>query len=708
MNPHSAALSRILWSERSALASYGLALALAVFFVADLFPPSFVEGKSAFFEQIDASANVAGWLFYRRDGWHFPLLQTMRLNHPDGVSVAFTDSIPVAALLFKTFSAWLPEGFHYFGWWHVFVFLLQSVGAVFLMRVLGVRHLAGVVAAVAFALTWPALLWRFGHTSLMTHGILLFGLAFYFLARHGQWSTGRASAALVALSVAGLTVHPYFVAFIYPLFLALLADQALAGEGWRKQAPRVLVSLAVIVVAGYALGYFGHGNTTTFGFGYYSMNLVSPFCGGRFIACAAEATRHQFGAFHFADATGGQYEGYNYFGAGLLLLLPCAAAMQWAGVRALPRRYPALIVLLCLFTIYAVSTTVYFSTSKLASYSLPAVLDALTGTFRASGRFFWMAGYVVLFATLAAMLKQAAWRGLLPLAAALSLQWFDTQPLREMIQAKAARQATGDLAQWQPALADIDKINLFPAFGCSEDDVHIYWYFQRLAAHYGKLLDTGYVARPNVDCKANAQAFAGNVPQRQLYVMPEAYLKNPFAVPAGFRAAAERHACVQWRDAVICRGDANESGWKASQLPIIPVAIPAGAEWKPSELPTRIGHVVNGRLVPAARTGPGHLSFGPYIILPPGRYHYAIDYASDSPPEQQVGRWDVSLGGSMAAAPAIAAGPLQGSAGQVQRVEGNFTARDWHAPLEIRTFFIGDGDLQLIGISLDNIESAPK
>jgi hypothetical protein len=703
-----AGLSRILWSERSAFASYGLAIALAVLFVALLFPLSFLEGRSGFFEQIDASANVAGWFFYVQDSWHFPLLQTTLLNHPEGVSVAFTDSIPIAALLFKAMSPWLPERFHYFGWWHALVFVVQAIAATFLMRALGVRHLAGTIVAVAFALTWPALLWRLGHTSLMTHGILLFGLAFYFLARQGQWSTTRAATALVALSLIGLMVHPYFLAFIYPLFLALLADQAIAGEGWKKQLPRLLASLAAIAIIGTLLGYFGHGSTTTFGFGYYSMNLVSPFCGGRLITCAAETTHHQFGAFHFADATGGQYEGYNYFGAGLLLTLPFAVATQWAKVKNLPKRYPAFLALLTLFSLYALSTTVYAGASKVMSYSLPAFLDALTGTFRASGRFFWIAGYAILFGVLAALLKQAAWRSLLLCVAALSLQWIDTQPLRDMILAKAERPASNDLAPWQPALTDIDKINIFPAFGCSESDVDVYWYFQRLAARYGKQLDTGYVARPNVDCKANARAFDGDFLPRQLYVMSAAYVKNPFVVPAGFSAAARRGACVRWRDTVICRGNAGRDAWEKSGLQAERIDLPASAQWKPVELPTRIGRVVNGRLVPIDRNTAGYLSFGPYIILPPGRYHYVIDYASDTDPARQVGRWDISLGGAKASMPSIAAGPLSGTAGQAKRIEGEFAAGDWNAPLEIRTFFTGGDDLQLIGITLDKIAPAQK
>ena len=689
-------LSDALFAERPALPGYCLAALLSLAFIAYLFPIAFLAGHGAFFENGDASQHVAGWQFYVRDGWHFPLLHTERLNHPEGTNIAFTDSIPLAALLFKLVSAWLPAGFHYIGLWHALAFMTQGLAAVFLVRALGVGHLAGALCAAFFALTWPALLWRIGHPSLMTQGIVLGAFAVYLLGRAGRWSVNAAAAGLVALSIGGLTVHPYFFAFCYPLFLAFLVEQALAGEGWRPQILRLAASLAALVVVAALLGYFSHGATTTFGYGFYSMNLSAPFCGGKLIGCAGDALRHEFGEYRFADATGGQYEGYNYFGAGVLLMMALALALHARSIPAAMRRYPVLCVVLLLFAAYAVTNQVYLGASELLSVPLPALFDRITGTFRASGRFFWPVGYLLLFITLAALLRKRSVAVLLLLALAVPLQWKDVQLLRERIRMKASAAASGDMAPWAQVMAGVDKVNIYPAFGCGDADVNVYWFFQRLAAEYGKLLDTGYIARPNVDCDANTRAFSGAFQPGKLYVMPAAYLENPFIVPAGFRDASGKGECVKWRVAVLCRAGAERGAWQPLDVAAVPALKPYG-EWPAQLLRTQSGKLQDGRLVAAA---PGVLSYGPYIALPAGRYHYTITYASSSPVTQQVGRWDVVLNGAGGATREIAAGPIAGTAGADGRIEGTFEADGSKLPLEIRTFFSGGGDLQVAGIVL--------
>lgn len=696
-------LSDFFFNSQSPILAYGIATLIAIFFVLWIYPLSFLAGHGAYFEQGDASQHVTGWLFYAQDTWHFPLLRTERLNHPAGAVIAFTDSIPLAALLFKSIASWLPPHFHYIGLWHVVVFVTQAIGATFLIRSLGARHNLATLSAVIFALSWPALLWRIGHTSLMTHSIILFALAFYFLGRQGRWRANRTTAAFIAVSLIGLTVHPYFLAFCYTLFLSFLADQAIAGEGWKKQIPRLLASVFVISAVGALLGYFGNG-TVTFGFGYYSMNLTAPFCGSRFYSCVSDAANQPFQAFNFVDATGGQYEGFNYFGAGLILLLPFAVVTNWSAIKALPRQYPALLLALLLCTLYALSNKVYLGTHELISYPLPFFMDRLTGTFRASGRFFWLVGYLVLFSVLAALLKKPSWRSVVLVGVALTLQWVDMQPLRENIMHTAAKPGTNDLAPWGKVLTNVDKIHIYPAFGCGNSDVKIYWFFQRVAAHYGKLLDTGYIARPNVNCANNDKAFDKDFEPRHLYIMSADFLKTPFKIPKGFSNAALHNACIKSQNAVLCQSGYSAEQWKNTGLQETePVILQSSnkAEWLADALPTQIGKVVHSRLVPGDKRKAGFLSYGPYVTLPSGRYRYAITYSSDSETTRQVGHWDVVIGNGNGGTRELATGTLDGTVGKEQRIEGIFNVEDPNAPVEIRTIFKGTGDLQLTSISLE-------
>ena len=704
-NLPSAALSPIgrpLLAECPASLAYALAALLALLFTFQLYPLSFLGGSGSFFELKDAPQHVTGWLFYLRDSWHFPLLHTERLNHPEGVNIAFTDSIPLAALFFKIIGGLLPAQFNYFGLWHGVALLGQALGAVFLLRALGVRHLAGALIASGFALLWPALLWRFEHTALMTHALILFALGLYFIGRSGQWRSRTVCTAFIALSVIGLLVHPYFLAFGATLFLVYLADSAVAGAGWKRQAPPLFAWILVLALTGALFGYFGNG-TQTFGFDTYSMNLTAPFCGSRFYSCVSAGVDQPFKAFHFFDATGGQYEGYNYFGLGALLLLPFALAAGWSTLRSLPRKYPFLLAALVLLTLYALSNKIFFNSHALVSYSVPAFMDRLTGTFRASGRFFWIVGYVILFASLAALLRKPSLAKIALLICALALQWVDLEPLRRHNTETASRPGAQDLAQWAPALQNVDKLFLYPAFGCKENDPRVYLLFQRVAAQYGKLIDTGYIARPNVNCEKNALSFDAEFKPRELVVMASAELKTPLSVPGGFQRSIRRGECVTRAELLLCQAGTTAAQWRASGLTgLEPVGTDFGIQrWNAAKLSTLLGKVVGDRLVPQQTDKVGVLSFGPYVALHAGRYRMRLRYASDAEETRQVGRWDIVGNRSKAPTLEVDGGSLTGTRGAVREIDTVFSSTDSTALFEIRTIFSATGDLQVLDLSIE-------
>lgn len=551
-------LSDALWQDRSALFAYSLAFLLAILFIAHIYSLHFLLGDAQFFDQADPATNVTGWLFYAQDGWHFPLLHTDRLEHPEGVSIALTDSIPLAALLFKLAAPWLPPQFHYIGLWHAVAYLTQALAATFLIRSLGLRHALANIAAVGFAITWPALLFRVQHTALMTHALLLASLALYFLGTQNQRSN-QAKIALIAINAIGLLIHPYFLAFCYPLLLAFLVDRAITEEGWKKQLPPLLASLAVIGIVGVIFGYFGRLGLVN-GFGFFSMNLLAPFCGekGQLFSCVA-------------DGTGGQYEGYNYFGAGLLLLMPFAAVMGWPDIKTIHRRYPALLSILILLTVYALSTHVYLGRHNILNYSLPQFFGSIAGSFRVSGRFFWVVGYAILFASLFAVLKKRSWLPALLVAIALPLQWHDVAPLRERNKQIASIPGVHDVTPWEKTMSEVDKIHIYPAFWCTlSPKTEMYLHFQRVASRYGKLIDTGYIARPsaNLNCENNQRFFAADFQPRRLYVMPVDLLATPEKIPDGFKNAARQGSCGKWKDVILCHPGTRLDDWKNSELQV--------------------------------------------------------------------------------------------------------------------------------------------
>ena len=681
--------------------AYAIALVLGLAVVWRLFPAAFLAGHGRMFDIGDAAQHVSGWWFYVRDDWHLPLLHTRRLAAPEGVSIAFTDSIPLAALLFKPIAAWLPAHFHYVGLWHAVAFVTQALAAVFVIRSLGVRHAWGALVAAVFALTWPALLFRLGHTSLLTHAVILVALGLYLRGHRGEWSRRRVLTGFTLVHLAALLLHPYLLAMAFAIFVAWVVDDALVGRtgnGPRRAAVALATlagSAALVVAAALAVGY-GGGATTAVGYGIYSMNLAAPFCGGRFVDCVPAALANQpLAAYHFVDATTGQYEGFNYLGLGLGLMLVVALALHARALPTLLRRSPALFAILLAMAVYALSNRVYWKQNELLQFDLPATLRRLADSFRSTGRFFWPAGYAQLFLGLAAVLRRRAVWALAIAALALVLQWVDTGPLRARIQQAAAAAPVDDLSPWAGVMAGVDSIRLYPPYDCDRTEPAVYLHWQRLAGYYGKTIDTGYISRPSTACRLRADELDAPPAARTLYVTAASRV---FDMPAGFVAAARQGQCIQAERIVACGPAVAGAAQVAGAQPVAALPLSDRLHWPARELPTLIGVVRGEALVPRTADAAGVLSYGPYAAvpteLPPGPVRIEIDYASQAPAGQVVGRWEIALGASV-----LAQGDFVGTGGGRAAVAQPISLANQPAGrLEVRTIANGTGDLRLYGI----------
>ena len=181
----------------------------------------------------DIQQHYAGWLFYRQSSAGWPLCIARGINYPDGLSIAYTDSIPLVAALLKPVANLVGGTFQYMGWFTLVCFALQG-GFGALLAGLFLPGCAAPLAADLLFVTSPVLFERvFRHTSLGAQFFVLAALYFYFAARRkGQY----ASRGLFVLSVLAVGIHPYFLPMTYAITLALLLEYALhnrqlAGPG---------------------------------------------------------------------------------------------------------------------------------------------------------------------------------------------------------------------------------------------------------------------------------------------------------------------------------------------------------------------------------------------------------------------------------------------------------------------------------------------
>lgn len=341
----------------------------------------------------DLQQHYAGWLFYRNEALGWPLGVTPAINAPQGLSVAYTDSIPLFAVLLRPLANALGGIFQYFGWFTLLCCMLQGgFGALLLGLYAQDCKLVwlGDLLFVFSPILWERVL---RHTSLAAQWLVL-GALYYYI--RGRREKRFAYAGLFLLNVLTLTIHPYFVPMTYAVTLALLVEHAVTTRKIAGPAAFLVGDLAATVAAGGLLGLF-YGTATGGSealYGYFGMNLNAlwnPAGVGGVAWSRLLPVQNQ---------VGGNYDAFAYLGLGVLLALVlggiAALVMRRVPLRRLLAQHWMLAVDCGLLTVFAVSHVITANGATLAVLPLPAALLKLCSMFRSGGRMFWPVYYLLL------------------------------------------------------------------------------------------------------------------------------------------------------------------------------------------------------------------------------------------------------------------------------------------------------------------------
>ncbi len=506
-----------LTRQRPALVVIGWGTALGVAYMFWLYPPSMLLGTNSYWHapRGDVVSHLAGIYYYLQEPWGFPIFRIDSVNIPHGSNIIFTDSIPLLALPAKIMRDLLPPGFHYIGLWLGANAVLQATSISTLLAVSGQRNLLAATTGSLLALALPTFLMRVGHASLDSHFLIIFGLALHIRLVRAE-APGRHVAWFAGLILVALLVHFYLMVMVLTIFAAALAQLAHRDRTTRKlQATRFGAVLGMILVAGFIAGYisFDRIPASIGGWGHYSMNVLSP------------VYPQYSGLFPWTgqvlDATGGQYEGYNYLGAGILGLLLILVAFSREQLRSAIAGNPGLFYALVFLTLFAISGKVYIGHVKILS--IGNFLGYIGGQLRGTGRFFWPVAYVLIAVVVVFTLRRFGPRSATALfVVAIALQTVDASPTRHMVQSRADRKSPQLLKAdiWRPMLAAQRAVWVYPTIFCTERTrLNLNFEIMRMASRGNVPTNDLYAARLDESCDKLRPELASIVPEKEtLYV----------------------------------------------------------------------------------------------------------------------------------------------------------------------------------------------
>jgi hypothetical protein len=509
-------IADFLLARRPLKALLSVSLVLALAHAALLFSPAFLFGTSDYWRypagliadaDDDMAAVLVGYLYSVQSPWSFPIFYTPYLQAPDGANVVWSDAMPIVVLAGKVIHTLTGATVNLLGVYALACFVLPGPFVTWVLAAAGQRHLLAAVVGTAFAVTMPILYWRWGHLASSAQFLIPGALALYLSTL--RMPDRRCFAALwAAYLVLALSFNMYLVVMAGAVFAAALAQR------WYDQIDDVktvaltgtVVGASVVLVM-YVYGFIGSSlrHAGSFGFGYYSMNLLAP---------VYPQDSSVFAGFDgVLDATGGQHEGYAYLGAGLLLAALISLPLLWRWLRSSGSRHIMLLVVFAGCFALAVSHLVYFGDTLIVALPLHKYVIGALSTFRSSARFFWLPEYALLCTILVLGLRYVDRKGrsiavICVVLVLAGLQFFDTGSLRRAVAAnlRQSHPAAFDRAALDDLVGRAHAIRVYPSFSCIRyGDRPLYRHanveLQMAGARRLIPINSFFHARPSKDCE---------------------------------------------------------------------------------------------------------------------------------------------------------------------------------------------------------------
>jgi hypothetical protein len=455
-----------------------IALGIAAFFLVVGIDP-LLPSNIAWLSGQDPSQHYLGWAFFRNSPWTNPIGLNPQYGLEIANAIAFSDSIPWLAFLFKPFSVFLPEPFQYIGLWVLLCFILQAWFSWKLAGLITQDLLLRLLICGLLGVFAPPFLKRLGlHAALMGQFLILAALYFNLNNQHYRKVFRSRIWSWLALLILAALTNFYLLVMVFGLWFAFVCDRLLAHQPTFKEvATQTLVIGGAIALCFWQTGYFVNAGTPiqAEGFGQYKLNALSLFDAGRF-SYFLKAIPHP------EDLE----EGFVFLGTGLLGLLVIYSLYliqsAFGNKNSLAQSNsitinselssiffgPTFICCLILFTLFALSNQISIGPWTW-SYPLPDSILQLAGILRSSARFFWPVYYVIVFLLLRWVINHASRKNaVMILGIALVIQIIDTSagwlPLRKMFMQLSTTQAPPILSGpfWDAAGKRYTKVVIWP------------------------------------------------------------------------------------------------------------------------------------------------------------------------------------------------------------------------------------------------------
>lgn len=407
----------------------------------------------------DRGQSAIGLSAYLRAGNAWPSLHQPLVAGPEGLSLLFMDGIPLLGLVLKPIGA--PTGLQYIGLWWLGCVSLQVTVAWLLVRPFAPDRLAAFIGTALLA-AMPVLFNRYGHASLGAQWLVLWALWVFIdegrARRPWWWAAVLGTAALV---------HSYLLLMVVAFWGGAMLRIIVRGADRRHAILGAIGVTSLVFAILWWHGAFAGRYASTGTYGAFPMALDAwwnPANPGYTALIPSSADDHGRG-----------FEGLQYLGAGLLVLVG-VALWAWVTRRAEAGPDRARLALgrlrwllpgFAAIAVVAIGPQPMWRGTPLFTWHLSQALTDALDPLRAAGRLAWPLTYTLAFAAIVTVMRLP--RAILLLGAALAVQVIDLAPMLAAVRATSAKATDPTVyhrtidPRWTALVAHASSIEFEPA-----------------------------------------------------------------------------------------------------------------------------------------------------------------------------------------------------------------------------------------------------
>lgn len=479
-----------------------------------------------------ALINLA-WKIYLSDpaaSW----LMSNRMSYPLEMNFSLFDPMPILLLTLGRLSNLLPDG-QYIGAYFALCVALQGLFGYLIIGEIAkskepsthFNEVTKVIGGCFFILT-PYTYWRFqGHTALSSQWLLVMSIWISLRTRNSNTDHWILANCATLFIISGF--NPYLT-FMAGLSTGILI---ITGFGSNSIGLRILklAALGITSITGfYIFGFLGAASIDGGGYGAYSMNILGPLdSNGLALLLPIDVF----------DATQAQtFEGFNYLGMGVLLMIPITAtlfARKSLNNPSITLQIRPILIVIAISYLLALSTTLTLSGFKL-QLPTPDFVEIILSRLRASGRLFWIGSFwlivIGIFGTISKLNPRQAVTLLLTL---LLIQLIDVAPIARKIHNSISKFKHLEISEQDSKLIpnNIKNVMVFPPWQCahggSPGGPRNYEIFGYLVARIQANTNNFYAARTLAEqtkYHCNFSEFPKNISTNSIYFLSDVFFQK--------------------------------------------------------------------------------------------------------------------------------------------------------------------------------------